>query len=106
MAEHTQEIESVVANAEDNWKRFRVEDRGSYNHGKFRGELDALEDRALPLAKLLDESEADRERLKARVAELRRVLAFAQSVIKSGEPWTNDCEKTIGAALQQGENDE
>lgn len=30
---------------------------------------------------------------------LREALAFAASVIKSGEPWTAECERIIGAAL-------
>ncbi len=30
----------------------------------------------------------------------RQGLAFASSVIKSGEPWTEVCEKTIGAAMR------
>ena len=80
MAEHTLEIESVASNAESNWKRFRAEERGSYNHGNFRGELDALTNRALPLAKLLDESEADRERLKARVDELVAALTGGEEI--------------------------
>lgn len=28
-----------------------------------------------------------------------RGLAFARSALKSGEPWTNTCETTIGAAF-------
>lgn len=30
---------------------------------------------------------------------LRGALAFAASVIKSGEPWTDRCEEVIGTAL-------
>ena len=30
----------------------------------------------------------------------RQGLAFACSVIKSGEPWTDTCEKIIGAAMR------
>lgn len=32
--------------------------------------------------------------------QLRSVLAFAASVIKSGEPWTDQCERVIGGALK------
>jgi hypothetical protein len=28
-----------------------------------------------------------------------QALAFARSVIKSGEPWTDECEKIIGGAI-------
>lgn len=31
---------------------------------------------------------------------LREALAFAASCIKSGEPWTPDCERVIGRALK------
>lgn len=31
---------------------------------------------------------------------LRRALAFARSVIKSGEPWTATCEREIDGALE------
>lgn len=33
------------------------------------------------------------------VKKLRHALAFARSVIKSGEPWTQTCEEIIGGAL-------
>ena len=33
------------------------------------------------------------------IARLRAALAFAASVIKSGEPWTPECERIIGGAL-------
>lgn len=32
-------------------------------------------------------------------AELVKALAFAASVIKGGEPWTDTCEQVIGGAL-------
>lgn len=31
--------------------------------------------------------------------QARTALAFAQSVIKTGEPWTDKCEEVIGGAL-------
>lgn len=31
---------------------------------------------------------------------LRQALSFAVSVIKSGEPWTEECERIIGGALR------
>jgi hypothetical protein len=34
------------------------------------------------------------------IARLREALAFARSVIKSGESWTDTCERVIGGALQ------
>lgn len=34
------------------------------------------------------------------IAEHRHALAFARSVIKSGEPWTEQCEQIIGALLK------
>jgi len=42
----------------------------------------------------------DRElELTERVKTLHQALAFAASVIKSGEPWTETCESVIGGAL-------
>lgn len=34
------------------------------------------------------------------VTRLHRALAFAASVIKSGEPWTQTCDEVIGGALR------
>jgi hypothetical protein len=34
------------------------------------------------------------------VRMMRRALAFARSVIKSGEPWTDTCELEIGSFLK------
>lgn len=34
-----------------------------------------------------------------RIARLREALAFAASVIKSGERWSDECERIIGGAL-------
>lgn len=42
---------------------------------------------------------AQTARLRAEVRRLREALAFAQSAIKSGEPWTTTCEEVIGGAL-------
>lgn len=36
---------------------------------------------------------------------LKAALAFAASVIKSGEPWSAECDRLIGAALQPREKD-
>lgn len=38
-------------------------------------------------------------RSRERTEVLSRALAFASSVIKSGESWTNTCERVIGDAL-------
>lgn len=35
--------------------------------------------------------------------ELYEALCFARSVIKSGESWTDECEKVIGGALASHE---
>jgi hypothetical protein len=43
---------------------------------------------------------AEVRRLRGENARLREALAFAQSVIKSGEPWTQTCEDVIGGALR------
>jgi uncharacterized small protein (DUF1192 family) len=48
-------------------------------------------------------SNADLERRRvaeAKLAEARSALGFAASVIKSGEPWSNECEIIIGGALR------
>jgi len=53
-----------------------------------------------------DAREASNKDLEARremAEQLRRchrALAFARSVIKSGEPWTDTCEDVIGGALK------
>lgn len=39
------------------------------------------------------------EELKEECRKLRHALAFARSVIKSGESWTEQCETIIGGAL-------
>lgn len=36
----------------------------------------------------------------SRIRRLRAALAFAQSAIKSGEPWTDRCEEVIGRELR------
>ena len=36
-----------------------------------------------------------------RIARLERCLGFFASVIKSGEPWTETCEREYRAALQE-----
>ena len=38
-------------------------------------------------------------------ARLREALAFASSVIKSGEPWTRTCERVIGGILSNDASD-
>jgi hypothetical protein len=43
---------------------------------------------------------AELEKLKSTQAELRQALAFAQSVIKSGEPWTETCQKMKGGGVK------
>ena len=37
----------------------------------------------------------------ASAPEMHRALRFAQAVIKSGEPWTPECEAIIGGALRK-----
>lgn len=36
----------------------------------------------------------------AEIDRLRKALSFAASVIKSGEPWTETCEREIGGLLK------
>jgi hypothetical protein len=43
--------------------------------------------------------EADRDRLRAVVEQLQRVVSFFASAIKSGEPWTETCEEALRGAL-------
>jgi hypothetical protein len=43
---------------------------------------------------------AEVARLRAENERLRKALAFAASVIKSGESWTATCEDVIGGALR------
>jgi hypothetical protein len=38
---------------------------------------------------------AEVERLRAEIERLKAALAFARSVIKSGEPWTDECERRL-----------
>lgn len=44
-------------------------------------------------------SAAEIATLRDEVERLRAALAFARSVIKSGEPWTETCERVIDGAL-------
>lgn len=39
--------------------------------------------------------------LREQIKTLRTALGFAASCIKSGEPWTPECEQTIGGALRE-----
>lgn len=41
----------------------------------------------------------DAAELRAQVSRFQEALAFAQSVIKSGEPWSPTCDEIIGGAL-------
>lgn len=38
--------------------------------------------------------------LREALEDTSKALAFASSVIKSGEPWTEQCEREIGGALR------
>lgn len=58
-------------------------------------DIDALKDEVTECAMKLAAAESDAK-------ALRETLAFAASVIKSGEPWSDTCEKVIGAALSAG----
>lgn len=50
---------------------------------------------------------ADEEfRLRALNKELFEALAFASSVIKCGELWTDTCEEKIGAALAKAREEQ
>lgn len=40
-------------------------------------------------------SKEHHNRQQAEIERLRRAVAFARSVIKSGEPWTDTCEKEL-----------
>lgn len=46
-------------------------------------------------------AEDARMEARSRAAVLENALAFAASVIKSGESWTTTCEDTIGGALRR-----
>jgi len=50
----------------------------------------------------LDIAEVVVAKKNARIEELGSALAFAQSVIQSGEKWTETCDKIIGKALEGG----
>lgn len=42
----------------------------------------------------------ERREAELQVRLMRRALAFARSVIKCGEPWTDTCELEIGSFLK------
>ena len=41
----------------------------------------------------------------AAALEMYEALKFARSVIQSGEPWTDTCEKVIGGAIALADGD-
>lgn len=41
----------------------------------------------------------ERDARAAEVAKLRRVICFFASVIKSGEPWTETCQREFNAVM-------
>lgn len=41
-----------------------------------------------------------REKVESALKAAQRCLGFFRSVIKSGEPWTNTCEKEFATAMQ------
>jgi hypothetical protein len=45
--------------------------------------------------KLGEPGYAEIKRLRAEIERLRAALSFARSVIKSGEPWTDECERRL-----------
>ena len=46
-------------------------------------------------------AERERDEAQAETARLRRALAFAASCIKTAEPWTETCDREIGALLKE-----
>lgn len=70
-------------------------------------ELEELKENLRIALAVLDDARASSNRylLEKRDAEhqvrmMRRGLAFARSVIKCGEPWTDTCELEIGSFLK------
>jgi len=69
-------------------------------------ELEQLRERLRIAAAVLDDARAasnkyliEKRTAEEQLAVYRRALAFARSVIKSGEPWTETCENIIGGLL-------
>ena len=60
----------------------------------------ALIDACKRIAKL----EAERDSAAERIAKLSYALSAAASCIKSGEPWTETCEREIGDVLREGQS--
>jgi len=56
---------------------------------------------AMPKRQVAPRDEA--AELRAQVSRLQEALAFAQSVIKSGEEWSPTCDEIIGGALAASE---
>jgi hypothetical protein len=62
--------------------------------------MTVLEQEIHQLKITIDSLNEDRYALRSKLAKMRDALAFAASVIKSGEPWTDKCEEVIGGALK------
>jgi hypothetical protein len=60
---------------------------------------DGKEGWAKEIGDMVMPASSDEVALWKEVERLREALAFAASVIKSGEPWTTTCEEVIGGAL-------
>jgi hypothetical protein len=61
---------------------------------------------ARPTARTIERLERKAARDAAEISRLRQALAFARSVMLSGEPWTSECERIIGGALSGSTADE
>lgn len=67
---------------------------------KSRDEIERLTALKTPASRqLLNITKAALENAEAEIERLQGALGFAASVIKSGEPWTETCEREIGGAL-------
>ena len=98
------------------WDALRAEiangNHGSHPRDIFESIIDSIDEERSEaayfledLAAKLGEAEKERDEVLAQLAEARRenerldrCLAFFASVIKSGEPWTETCEREYAAA--------
>lgn len=79
----------------------RERDKAETENARLRTELAAERERSVVQQSSFDMLCKEVDEAEARIAKLRGVLKFFSSVIKSGEPWTNTCERAYRAVLEE-----
>jgi hypothetical protein len=94
------ERRKLLTDAPKTWKQYDQLMRRATVSKTRKGKGKVMPNQAVnELRQRIKELEAENAGLRKRDEEMARALSFAQSVIKSGEPWTAACEEIIGGAL-------